>query len=122
MGVSEIIPTLQESSTIIGCLEHLAGQGADEVVVADASSPDGTADLAAPLCTLVVRSPRGRGVQQNRGAAASSGDVLLFLHADCRLEAGALDLLRRFVRRHPRVPGGCFRMRVEDRDLRYRLI
>ena len=122
MRVSVIIPTLNESTTIAACLAHLADQGPDEVIVVDASSPDGTADLARSGCTLVVGSPPGRGVQQNRGAAAASGEILLFLHADCRLAPGALATLRQFVSRHPRVPGGCFRMRVDDPDSRFRLI
>jgi rSAM/selenodomain-associated transferase 2 len=122
MTIAVVIPTLNEASTIVSGLASLARQGADEIVVVDASSLDGTADLAAPHCTRVVSSPRGRGVQQNRGASATSGELLVFLHADCRLEDGALAALRRFARRHPLVPGGCFRMHVDDRDRRFRLI
>ena len=58
------------------------------------SSPTPRAPTAPPTSPTeagarVVRSPRGRGTQQNRGAAAVGGDLLVFLHADCRLEAGA---------------------------------
>lgn len=120
--VSVIIPTLNEASTIEPCLESLGDQGADEVIVADAASPDGTASLATRAGAIVVDCPRGRGVQQNRGAAEASGDILLFLHADCRLEPGAIACLRRFESRNPRVPGGCFRMRVDAPDLAYRAI
>jgi rSAM/selenodomain-associated transferase 2 len=122
MRVSVVIPTLNEATTIVSALSSLADQGADEVVVADASSPDGTAALACRWGATVVDSPRGRGVQQNRGAAVTSGDVLVFLHADCRLESGALDGMRRALRRHPRVPGGCFRMRVDASRPVYRAI
>jgi rSAM/selenodomain-associated transferase 2 len=122
VSVSVIIPTLDESSTIVGCLDHLGAQGADEVIVADADSPDGTAELARAAGARVVGSPRGRGVQQNRGAASASGDVLLFLHADCRLEPGSISCLRRFMSRCPLVPGGCFRMRVDAPDLSFRAI
>src|SRR4051812_40146933 len=94
--VSVVIPTLDESTTIVESLDRLAGQGADEVVVVDASSADGTAALARGAGVRVVESPRGRGVQQNRGAAATSGEVLLFLHADCWLDPGAVSTLRRF--------------------------
>ncbi|MBX6312250.1 MAG: TIGR04283 family arsenosugar biosynthesis glycosyltransferase [Isosphaeraceae bacterium] len=120
--VSVVIPTWNEASTIVACLTRLSRQGVDEVVVADADSPDGTAELAAALGVRVLRSLRGRGVQQNRGAAATTGDVLLFLHADCWLEDGAIDQLRRFVARNPKVPAGCFRMRVADGDPRFRPI
>ncbi|WP_169974859.1 TIGR04283 family arsenosugar biosynthesis glycosyltransferase [Tautonia rosea] len=120
--VSVVIPTLNETSTIGSCLDHLAGQSVDEVIVADAGSPDGTAELANRAGARVVAAPRGRGVQQNRGASEASGDVLLFLHADCRLETGAIDVLKRFVARCPKVPGGCFRMRVDASEWAFRAI
>ncbi|HEV3163954.1 MAG TPA: TIGR04283 family arsenosugar biosynthesis glycosyltransferase [Isosphaeraceae bacterium] len=122
MRVSVVIPTYNEATTIAAALDRLANQEVDELVVADASSPDGTASVAASRGVHVVTSPRGRGVQQNRGARATTGEILVFLHADCWLEPGALALLRRFLSRHPRVPGGCFRMRVSDPDPRFRLI
>lgn len=121
-AISVVIPTLDESATIVACLRDLSGQGANELIVADASSPDGTADLAARAGARVVDSPRGRGVQQNRGAAVATGDVLLFLHADCRLDPGAIRRLRGFVARNPRVPGGCFRMRVDGPERAFRAI
>jgi rSAM/selenodomain-associated transferase 2 len=122
MRVSVVIPTYQEATTILACLSRLAAQGADEVVVADGCSSDGTAELAKRHGARVITAPLGRGTQQNLGAAATSGDVLLFLHADCRLETGAIEVLRRFMCGHPRIPGGCFRMRVDAADPRFRLI
>lgn len=122
MRVSVVIPTFNEASTIVATLESLAAQAADEVIVADGSSPDGTASLALATGAMVVESPRGRGVQQNLGARRASGELLLFLHADCRLEPGAVAALRRFISANPRVPGGCFRMRIDDPDPRFRPI
>ena len=46
---------------------------------------------------LVVDAPRGRGSQLAAGAAAASGDWLLFLHADCRLGAGWEAAVRGFI-------------------------
>lgn len=120
--VSVVIPTLDEAGTIVSTLRRLASQGADEVVVADGGSQDATVALARGEGAWVVESPRGRGIQQNRGAAATTGEVLLFLHADCWLDPGALSVLRRFVDAHPGVPGGCFRMRVEAAELAFRAI
>jgi rSAM/selenodomain-associated transferase 2 len=114
LRVSVVIPTWREADRIVATLEALAAQGPDEVIVVDGGSPDGTADRAAgaPTRPRVVRSGRGRGAQLRAGAAAASGDLLVFLHADCRLAPGALAALRRYAARHPRVPGGCFRMRI----------
>jgi hypothetical protein len=57
----------------------------------------------------------------NLGAAHATGDVLLFLHADCSLEAGALEAAERWLRR-PGVAAGCFTMTVRARGLLYRSI
>ncbi len=56
----------------------------------------------------MVEGARGRARQMNDGAAAARGDVLLFLHADTALPAGALDAVRRAMA-DPGVVGGCFR-------------
>src|SRR5205807_2351474 len=59
-----------------------------EVIVADGGSSDETAAHARAAGARVVVAPRGRGSQLAAGAAAATGDWLLFLHADCRLEPG----------------------------------
>ena len=59
------------------------------MILADGGSADGTPELAAGLCDRVVRAPRGRASQMNAGAAAASGEVLVFLHADTRLPGNA---------------------------------
>lgn len=89
--LSIIIPVLDEAARIGGLLRDLQGwrrQGV-EVVVADGGSRDGTRERCAGLADRVVVAARGRGVQMNAGAAASRGDVLLFLHADTLLPADA---------------------------------
>jgi rSAM/selenodomain-associated transferase 2 len=89
--LSIVVPSLNEAAGIERCLRALAplrGRG-HEVIVADGGSDDGTPRLAAPLADRVVAAPRGRALQMNAGAAASSGDVLLFLHADTILPADA---------------------------------
>ena len=57
----------------------------------------------------------------NHGAAQATGDILLFLHADCSLEPGALDAAEYCLRQRG-VAAGCFRMSVPASGLLYRLI
>ena len=94
MRISVIIPTINESACITQAVQSCWLAGADEVIVADGGSTDDTATLAKQLgCQVVISSP-GRGVQQNQGAARASGDVLLFLHADCMLGKDSLQQIR----------------------------
>lgn len=71
----------------------------------------------------VLFAPRGRGAQQNAGAAAATRPWLWFLHADSMPSAGAFDAMRDFVARNEPALG-WFRLRFVDegvRDLRYRM-
>ncbi len=67
--------------------ESPGGTGSLEILVVDGGSEDGTPEIvrSCPWARLIEPGTRGRAVQMNAGAAASSGDVLLFLHADTRL-------------------------------------
>lgn len=89
--ISIIVPALNEAAGIGGTLarlQRLRARG-HQVVVVDGGSTDGTPELARPLADRVVASARGRARQQNAGAAAADGGVLLFLHADTVLPADA---------------------------------
>ena len=89
--LSVVVPALNEAPAIEACLAALAPLRArgHEVVVVDGGSADGTARRAAPHADRVIDAPRGRAAQMNAGAAAATGDALLFLHADTRLPEGA---------------------------------
>ena len=91
MKLSVIIPALDEAAGIGGTLRALQPLRAarHEVIVVDGGSRDGTPEAARPLADRVLAAPRGRADQMNAGADAAAGDVLLFLHADTRLPAGA---------------------------------
>lgn len=95
---SVIIPVLKEADSIAAVVRNVreaAGPLPHEIVVSD-GDPEGTtlAELADDDVVKVLSS-RGRGTQMNAGAAAASGDVLVFLHADTRLPQNALQTVRR---------------------------
>ena len=93
--LSIIIPCLNEAERFAESLQALAPlrtRGA-EIVVVDGGSMDGTIEIARPLADQVISAPRGRAMQMNAGAARARGDLLLFLHADCRLPVAADGLI-----------------------------
>ena len=119
--ISVIIPTLNEQSRIERALACAAEPGVERIVV-DAGSSDGT--LAAARRAGVekaLESAPGRALQLAAGSRAATGDVLLFLHADTRLEPGWSAAVRRALE-DPRVAGGAFRLRFEASGAGYRLL
>jgi rSAM/selenodomain-associated transferase 2 len=113
MKLSIVMPVLNEAGGIVEALTALAPLRARgvEIIVSDGGSRDATVALARPLADIVVVAPRGRGRQMNAGAAASYGDVLLFLHADTRLPPGADALISDGLARTGR-PWGRFDVRI----------
>ena len=97
--LSIVVPALNEAAGIVATLQALAPLRARgvELLLADGGSTDGTAALAAPWVDAVVQAPRGRALQMNAGAARARGEVLLFLHADTLLPAGADGLVLQAV-------------------------
>jgi rSAM/selenodomain-associated transferase 2 len=120
VSVSVIIPTWNEESCIADTLALLRLHQPHQVIVVDGGSTDATVLQARPA-DLVLKGPRGRAWQMNYGATQATGDVLLFLHADCSLDTGALAEAERLLRSRATI-AGCFRMTVRARGPFYRLI
>jgi rSAM/selenodomain-associated transferase 2 len=123
VSLSIILPTLDEAGVIAGTLaplQPLRARGC-EVIVADGGSADATVDLARPLAEAVVASAPGRARQQNAGAAAATGEILLFLHADTRLPEDADRLIEAGLRRTEK-DWGRFEVRLTGRHPMLRVI
>lgn len=106
MRLSVIIPTWQEADQVCDAVKS-AACFADEVIVADSASPDGTAEKAKAAGAAVVIAPRGRGQQLAAGAKGATGDVFLFLHADARLPMGAREAISKALQ-SPEIVAGNF--------------
>jgi rSAM/selenodomain-associated transferase 2 len=118
-SISVVVPTLNEQPAIAGLLDELCGEQVERIVV-DGGSDDGTVSRARERgAERVVVSEPGRGRQMQAGFRASSGEAILFLHADTRLDPGWADAVRRALA-DPGVAGGAFRLRFESERLRYR--
>ena len=118
--ISVIIPTLNEASGIARSIASAAQEPGVEVVVVDGGSRDETLQVARRQGAKTLSVPAGRARQMNAGARASSGVILVFLHADTVLPSTYAGLVRRLLS-SPGVVAGAFRLGIEGhrRSLRW---
>lgn len=104
MHLSIVIPAFNEERLILDCLDSIAASVkansqpgfTHEVIVVDNNSTDKTAELAMQAGAQVVFEPINQiGRARNAGAAAATGDWLLFVDADSLLNPGMIaDILQ----------------------------
>jgi glycosyltransferase involved in cell wall biosynthesis len=120
--LSVIIPVYNDWIPLEHCLQSLVRQNRPpsfEVIVVDDGSveavPESSRSSAYPFLTIIRQAHSGIPSARNRGIRNSKGSVLLFVDADCRLEADCLSALCVAVARAPK--HDCFQLRlVGDRS------
>jgi (heptosyl)LPS beta-1,4-glucosyltransferase len=102
--LSVTVITLNEAAHIEACLDSVAW--ADERLIVDSGSTDGTPDLArARGARVIVRDWPGYAAQKNLAAAEASHDWILSVDADERVTPGLAEEIRRTLERDPAAPG-----------------
>ncbi|MDE0555439.1 MAG: TIGR04283 family arsenosugar biosynthesis glycosyltransferase [Candidatus Poribacteria bacterium] len=118
--ISVIIPVLNEAKILEKTLSQLQPElGSHELIVVDGGSTDASVRIAEKY-GRVITSERGRAKQLNAGAAAATGEILIFLHADIWLESGALAAVVTAL--SSGYVGGGFRQKIDAEGFLYRLI
>src|SRR5450432_1984522 len=123
MRFSIIMPVLNEEAIIASQLVRLIQQCAQqdyELLLVDGGSTDRTVEIAQKYAQ-VINAPRSRARQMNAGAAAASGDVLLFLHADTELPDCVFLAIEEALAA-PEVVAGAFRLCFNCDRLPYKLV
>ena len=89
--------------------------------MADGGSHDQTVAVATAAGATVIAAPLGRGTQQNAGAWAAQGRILLFLHADTKLPNGFAAQIREAFDQ-PDAVAGAFRFAIGATGWRFRFL
>lgn len=113
MKISVVIPCLNEEAHLENLLQSLGRYDFWEIIVVDGGSVDRSKDLAKRYTDKVISSQAGRGAQLNKGARKASGDALLFLHADSKIESDITCAIRQGLNT-PGIAGGAFRLRIDS--------
>jgi len=116
MEISIIIMTLNNRDVLRRAIEVLFAQAFPhdqyEIIVVDAYSTDGTAEMVQALdgpvlVRLVMQPGRGRAAARNLGARAARGRILLYLDSDIWSDPGLL------AAHHVHYPPGVRRVAVQ---------
>ena len=83
MKVSLVIPTLEEAGCIEQVLSQVPKNCADEILIVDAYSKDGTADIVRKLgYNVVMQEGRGFGDAFSLGVSKATGDIIILMDGD----------------------------------------
>jgi glycosyltransferase involved in cell wall biosynthesis len=77
-NVSAVICSWNAAESIVPCIQSLRENRVSEIILVDASSTDGTRELAQPLVDRMLTDPRqGLGAARNLGINATTGEYIL---------------------------------------------
>lgn len=119
LRVSVIIPSWRDSDNLAVLLPMVARlPGVAETIVVEASSDARSEEVARACGARCLRCAKpNRGAQMNAGAAAATGDVFIFQHADTELSDAHLSSLSEAMRNGD-VIGGAFHRQFDERHAR----
>jgi GT2 family glycosyltransferase len=108
MRLSVVVPVHDGGDQLRRCLLGLAAslRAADEIIVVDDGSSDGSRETTIALGARVLRTeagPRGPAYARNRGAAAATGDILVFVDADVVVHADTLGRMEAVFAAEPEI-------------------
>ncbi len=124
IDISIVLPVLNEEKKINSAIQALDAQAFDgsfEIIVVDGHSKGTTLKQIAKKQIIKLISLPGRGRQMNAGAGKAKGSILLFLHCDSFLPAGALNAILNVIKQQGAV-AGAFDLAIDADGFVFRMI
>lgn len=120
--ISVIIVSYNTRNLLQACLQNLNNlQEADEIIVVDNASGDGSAPLVQsefPAVKLIkLTENRGLTVASNIGLAAAQGEYILYLGSDAYPKPGVIRGIQGYLAQHPEVGVATAELRMRDGNL-----
>lgn len=117
--ISVIVPVYNEQRVLQAQCDYFRDVSHHaELIFVDGGSTDATLEILADF-GCVINSPKGRALHMNAGAVVAAHSVLLFHHADMKIDLDALDRIETAVRDNES-SGGCLRQVIDQPGLLYR--
>jgi glycosyltransferase involved in cell wall biosynthesis len=118
-SVSVVVPAHDHRDYVAAAIDSILGQTrpADEIVVVDDGSTDGTTDVLARYgdrIRLIVQQNAGIAAAYNRGVAASTGEWIAFVESDDALEPDYLAATCELLANEPAIAWVSTARRIVD--------
>lgn len=111
--ISIIIPTYNESSTVVQLIDQLQECKEDaEIIFVDGGSQDDMLKIIGDAFK-VITCDKGRAIQMNTAALESNGDILFFLHCDSKLPTKVTEEIRLVMAANAY---GCFGVKYDSKN------
>ncbi|WP_420870570.1 TIGR04283 family arsenosugar biosynthesis glycosyltransferase [Mariprofundus ferrooxydans] len=104
-SIAVVVPVLNEQALLPALLERLHALPADEVVIVDGGSTDGTCQMLENSTIRWISSAAGRANQMNAGASVTDADILLFIHSDTEINSSCFTAVKRAMQDAATVAG-----------------
>jgi len=110
---SVVIPTYNSEEFLHNCIESVRKAFDNiEIIIIDGGSSDRTQDISLSQDVIFENGCKGRGYQLNQGGKKSSGDIILFLHADTLLPSNAWSIIQNQFT-HPSIKIATFKLKFD---------
>ena len=122
-AIDVVVVAYNSSEHLRGCVEALVVVDGVTVLVVDNASPDNSVETICDLPLQVIELAQNGGFAHgcNAGWRAGTGDYVLFLNPDARIERGSLEELSRLLDESPEIGGVAPLIRQDDGSIEYSL-